>query len=190
VNKPNIKEVEKAVKTLIAWSGDDPSREGLLDTPKRVAESYKEFFRGHDDDVQKILGKTFDEVGNFSDFVLLKGIRFVSFCEHHILPIVGKVDVAYIPNGRVVGISKIARVVDAYAHRLQIQERLTAQIGDAIQKYLAPRGVAVFVGASHQCMTIRGVNKDDVQMDTYHYTGDFLNDKSLREHFVSCIKKK
>ncbi|MEQ9115190.1 MAG: GTP cyclohydrolase I FolE [Rickettsiales bacterium] len=190
MSRPTKEEAEKAVRTLIQWAGDDPYRSGLADTPRRVIESYKEFFKGHNDDVESILGKTFDDVKSFNDFIILKGIRFTSFCEHHILPIMGYVDVAYLPNKKVVGISKIARVVNAFSHRLQIQERFTSQIGDAIQKHLKPRGVAVYASANHQCMTIRGVNKDSVLMDTYHYTGKFTQDEKLRERFISSIIKK
>lgn len=189
-NKPTRKEAEEAVRTLLKWAGDDPNREGLKDTPQRVVDSYTEFFRGYEKDPSQILNKTFDEIEGFNDMVMLREIKFVSFCEHHILPITGYVDVAYLPDRKVVGISKIARIVDTFAHRLQIQEKFTAQIAKAIDKWLKPRGVAVSVIAHHQCMTMRGVNKDEVKIQTSHMTGAFHDDLQLKNQFLALITQK
>ena len=168
VKKPDVtlEEAMKAVETLIKWAGDDPQREGLIDTPKRVVKAYSEFFSGYKEDPREILSKTFDDVQGYNDFVLLKDIDLNSHCEHHMVPIIGKVHIAYLPNKNVVGISKIARVVDIFAKRLQTQETMTKQIADSIQKYLKPKGVAVYIEAFHQCMTTRGVNKPNVSTTT------------------------
>lgn len=184
---PSIEEVEEAVRTLIRWAGEDPLREGLLDTPSRVARSYKDFFDGYGADPHALLSRTFSEVEGFQDIVALRDIGFESHCEHHMVPIVGKVHIAYLPARRVVGISKLARVVDAYAHRLQIQERLTAQIGDAVAQVLQPRGVAVLIESSHHCMTTRGVHKDGAKMVTTHMLGAFQTDRELRSEFFRLI---
>lgn len=178
----------KAVETLIKWAGDDPEREGLKDTPKRVIKAYKEFFSGYDENPEEILSKTFDEVGGYDDFVLLKDIDLNSHCEHHMVPIIGKTHIAYIPNKNVVGISKIARVVDTFAKRLQTQETMTNQIANSIQKFLKPKGVAVYVEAFHQCMTTRGVNKPNVSTITCSLTGYFKK-KSFEEKFYHLINK-
>ena len=179
--KPNREEAEAAVKTLLAWAGDDPTREGLIDTPKRVAKAFDEYFGGYKQDPIDILSRTFREVEGYDDIVLLKDIRFESHCEHHMAPIVGKVHVAYLPSGRVVGISKMARIVNAFAKRLQVQEKLTAQISNAMEEALQPRGVAVYVEAEHHCMKTRGVHKDDVSMVTCKLTGLFKDDDEKRQ---------
>ena len=190
VKKPDVtlEEAMKAVETLIKWAGDDPQREGLIDTPKRVVKAYSEFFSGYKEDPREILSKTFDDVQGYNDFVLLKDIDLNSHCEHHMVPIIGKVHIAYLPNKNVVGISKIARVVDIFAKRLQTQETMTKQIADSIQKYLKPKGVAVYIEAFHQCMTTRGVNKPNVSTTTCTLTGSFKK-RELEEKFYLLIKK-
>jgi len=186
--KPTRKQAEEAVRTLISWAGDDPDREGLVDTPRRVVEAYQELFSGYGTDPETILERTFGEVENYDEVVVLSDIEFESYCEHHMLPIIGKVHVGYIPRERVVGISKIARVVDLYAHRLQIQEALTAQVANSIQKALNPKGVAVVVEATHHCMCLRGVHKSGVVMRTSHMTGLFRTDSRTRREFFHLIK--
>ena len=190
VKKPDVtlEEAMKAVETLIKWAGDDPQREGLIDTPKRVVKAYSEFFSGYKEDPREILSKTFDDVQGYNDFVLLKDIDLNSHCEHHMVPIIGKVHIAYLPSKNVVGISKIARVVDIFAKRLQTQETMTKQIADSIQKYLKPKGVAVYIEAFHQCMTTRGVNKPNVSTTTCTLTGYFKK-RELEEKFYLLIKK-
>ncbi|MEO0398390.1 MAG: GTP cyclohydrolase I FolE [Pseudomonadota bacterium] len=187
-SQPTRAEAEAAVRTLLRWAGDDPTREGLVDTPKRVVKAYEEWFVGYDEDPEDILARTFEEVEGYDDIVLLKNIRLESYCEHHIAPIIGEAHVAYLPSNRVVGISKLARVVDAYAKRLQVQEKLTAQISDAIEKTLNPRGVAVLISAEHQCMSTRGVNKRGVDTVTTRFTGEFLKNPALEERFLRLIK--
>ncbi|MGF1544707.1 MAG: GTP cyclohydrolase I FolE [Parvularculaceae bacterium] len=187
-SRPSRAEAEAAVRTLIRWAGDDPAREGLLDTPKRVAKAFEEWFDGYDQDPEEILSRTFEEVDGYDDIVLLKGVRLESYCEHHMAPIIGEAHVAYLPSNRVVGISKLARLVDAYSKRLQVQEKLTAQIANAIETALQPRGVAVLVSAEHQCMSTRGVHKHGVDTVTTRFTGAFLEDKSLEERFLRLIK--
>jgi len=172
-DRPTRAEAEAAVRTLIRWAGDDPTREGLVDTPKRVAKAYEEFFEGYHKDPAEILSKTFNEVAGYDDMVVLRGIKVESHCEHHMVPVRGTAHVAYMPNGSVVGISKLARIVEAYAKRLQTQETMTAQIADAIEKHLDPKGVAVVVDATHQCMTCRGVKHDDVYTITRQFRGCF-----------------
>lgn len=186
--RPSREEAEEAVRTLIRWAGEDHLREGLLDTPKRVVKSYEEFFGGYDKDPVEILARTFEEVEGYDEMVLLKGIDFVSHCEHHMVPIIGKASIAYLPDRRVVGISKLARVVEAYAKRLQIQEKMTAQIAKAIQEVLEPRGVAVVLEAQHQCMSTRGVCKSDVSMTTSQMLGEFRSNAETRREFLSLIK--
>ena len=159
ISKPSREEAMDAVRTMIAWAGDDPSREGLLETPKRVIKAYEEFFAGYDMDPDEILNKTFEEVAGYDEMIIIKDIRLESHCEHHMVPILGKAHLAYIPNNRVVGISKLARVVDVYGKRLQTQETMTAQIAESINRVLQPKGVAVVVDAGHQCMTTRGIHK-------------------------------
>ncbi len=186
-DRPTREEAETAVRTLLRWAGDDPEREGLLETPSRVAKAFGEWFGGYDEDPHAHLLKTFEEVEGYDEMVLLKDIRFESHCEHHLAPIIGKAHVAYLPQGRVVGISKLARVVDAYAKRLQVQEKMTAQIADCIEDVLQPRGVAVVIEAAHQCMTTRGVHRPGVSLVTSRMTGDFRNNPMTRREFLSII---
>jgi len=181
---PSREEAEEAVRVLIRWAGDDPSREGLLDTPARVVRSYKEFFAGYHDDPAEMLSRVFEEVEGYDDMIMLRDIRMVSHCEHHMVPIIGTATIAYLPNRRVVGISKLARVIDIFAKRLQTQETMTAQIAQTIQQVLEPRGVALLVDAAHQCMTTRGVQKEGVTMVTTRFTGIFEEDKDLCERFL------
>ena len=183
----SFEEAKKAVETLIKWAGDNPKREGLIDTPKRVVKAYQEFFSGYKIDPKEILSKTFDEVGGYDDLVLLKDIDLNSHCEHHMVPIIGKVHLAYLPVKRVVGISKLARVVDIYAKRLQTQETMTQQIGEIIHKTLKPKGVAVYIEAYHQCMTTRGVLKPDVSTVTTCFLGSFKNDIKFENKFINFI---
>ncbi len=185
--RPSQAEAEAAIRTLIRWTGDDPDREGLLDTPSRVARSYLEFYRGYDEDPVSMLERTFEEVEGYDEIVLLRDIRVESHCEHHMLPIIGRAHVAYLPHKRVVGISKLARVVDTYAHRLQIQEKLTAQIANTINEVLAPRGTAVIIEAAHECMTTRGVHKPGVTMVTSRMLGAFREDAATRRELLSMI---
>lgn len=186
-DRPTQAEAEAAVRTLIRWAGDDPDREGLVKTPKRVVKSYEEFFAGYDQDPEEILRTTFEETEGYDEMVVLKDITFHSHCEHHMVPIIGKAYVAYLPDKRVVGISKLARVVEAYAKRLQIQEKMTAQIANAINDVLKPRGVAVIVEAEHQCMTTRGVHKDGVAMVTSTMLGAFRDDALTRREFLAIV---
>lgn len=181
-------EAEKAVRTLLLWAGDDPDREGLVDTPDRVTRAYREFFRGYEEDPKDILARTFEETEGYDEMITLKNIEFESHCEHHMVPVIGKAHIGYIPNKRVVGISKLARVVDIYAKRLQIQEKLTSQIASAIEEVLQPKGVAVIIEAAHQCMTTRGVHKSGVTMQTSKMTGLFKSDKRTRSEFLTLIK--
>jgi GTP cyclohydrolase I len=185
--RPSREEAEAAVRTLIRWSGDDPAREGLLGTPDRVVRSYEEFFAGYDQDPRDMLQRTFEEVEGYDEVVALRDIRLVSHCEHHMVPIIGRVHVGYLPDKRVVGISKLARVVDAFALRLQIQEKLTAQIANTLQEVLQPRGVAVVIEAAHQCMTTRGVQKSDVTMVTSRMLGAFRDNGETRREFLTMI---
>ena len=187
IARPSREEAEAAVRTLIQWAGDDPDREGLVGTPDRVVRSYEEFFRGYDEDPREMLQRTFEEVEGYDEVVMLRDIRLESHCEHHMVPIIGKVHIGYLPDKRVVGISKLARVVDAYAYRLQIQEKLTAQIANTLQEVLQPRGVAVVIEAAHQCMTTRGVNKSDVAMVTSRMLGAFRDNGETRREFLTMI---
>lgn len=184
---PTREEAEAAIRTLLRWAGDDPNREGLLDTPARVARAYREFFVGYATDPFALLERTFEETDGYDEIVLLRDIRLESTCEHHMAPIIGRVHVAYLPHRRVVGISKLARVVDAYAKRLQIQEKLTAQIANTIQEVLQPRGVAVVVEAAHQCMTTRGVHKSGVTMVTSRMLGAFRDNPATRRELLAMI---
>ena len=186
-DKPGRAEAEMAVRTLIKWAGDDPDREGLRDTPARVVRSYEEFFNGYGASPKTILQRTFEETDGYDEIVLLRDIRFESHCEHHMAPIIGKVHIAYLPHHRVVGISKLARLVEIFAKRLQIQEKLTAQIANTIDEVLEPRGVAVVVEAAHQCMTTRGVNKPGALMVTSRMLGAFRDDPSTRREFLAMI---
>jgi GTP cyclohydrolase I len=185
--RPTAEEAEAAVRTLIRWAGDDPEREGLLDTPGRVVRSYRELFAGYDVDPRAYLERTFEEVGGYDELVILKDIRFVSFCEHHMLPVIGKAHVGYLPNDRVVGISKLARVVNGFARRLQIQEKMTAEIANAIQDILHPKGVGVVVEASHSCMTLRGVNSPGSSLITSHLIGAVRDDHRTRQEFLRLV---
>jgi GTP cyclohydrolase I len=186
-DRPTQEQAEAAIRTLIRWAGDDPEREGLADTPARVARSYIEFFRGYGEDPVALLERTFEEVEGYDEIVLLRDIRVESHCEHHMVPIVGRAHVAYLPHRRVVGISKLARVVDAYAHRLQIQEKLTAQIANTIQQVLQPLGTAVIIEAAHECMTTRGVHKTGVTMVTSRMLGAFRDDASTRRELLAMV---
>ena len=186
--RPTRAEAEEAVRTLLRWACDDPTREGLIDTPARVVKSYEEFFAGYHVDPQALLERTFEETDGYDEMVLLRDIRLESYCEHHMVPIVGRAHIAYLPHHRVVGISKLARVVEAYAKRLQIQEKLTAQIANTLNEVLQPRGVAVVIEAGHQCMTTRGVHKVGVSMVTSRMLGAFREDPSTRREFLSMIR--
>jgi len=185
--KPSREEAMKAVKTILAWAGDDPNREGLLETPKRVVKAYEEFCSGYDQDPDEVLSKTFEEVAGYDEMVIIKDIQLESMCEHHMAPIIGKAHVAYIPNKRVVGISKLARVVDVYAKRLQTQETMTAQIAGSIQRVLDPKGVGVVIDAAHQCMTTRGVHKTNATTITSQMLGVFRTDYRTRSEFMNLI---
>ncbi len=186
-DRPSKEEAEEAVRTLLRWAGDDPAREGLIDTPKRVIKAYREWFRGYDEDPEKMLQRTFGEVEGYSEMVLLRDIRYESYCEHHLAPIIGVAHVAYIPTERVVGISKLARVVDTYAKRLQVQEKMNQQIAQVLFDVLQPRGVAVVLEGEHHCMSTRGVHKPGVTMVTSTMLGDFRTDRELRKEFMDMI---
>ncbi len=185
--KPTREEAMQAVKTMLAWAGDDPTREGLLETPHRVVKAYEEFFAGYKEDSDAILNKTFEEVAGYDEMVIVKNVRLESHCEHHMVPILGKAHVAYIPNKRVVGISKLARVVDVYAKRLQTQETMTAQIAESIQRVLQPKGVGVVIDAGHQCMTTRGVHKPTATTITSQMLGVFRTDYRTRSEFMNLL---
>ena len=186
-NKPTREEAEEAVRTLICWTGDDPDREGLIETPKRVVKAYEEFFEGYNMDPEEVLTKTFEEVQGYDDAVIVRNIRVESHCEHHIVPILGVAHVGYIPNNRVVGISKLARVIEIFGKRLQTQETMTAQIADTIQRVLKPKGVAVVVDASHQCMTTRGIHKTESSTITSRMLGAFRDNPETRSEFMNLI---
>ena len=185
--KPTREEAEEAVKTLISWAGDNPNREGLIETPKRVVKSYEEFYSGYDQDPEEILSKVFEEVEGYDEIIIVKDIRLESHCEHHMVPILGKAHVAYIPDQRVVGISKLARVVDLYAKRLQTQETMTAQIADTIDRVLKPKGVAIVIDAAHQCMSSRGVHKTETSTVTSRMLGAFRENPKSRMEFMNLI---
>lgn len=187
-DSPTAAEAEEAVRTLIRWAGDDPAREGLVDTPARVTRSYRELFMGYDVDPRNYLERTFEQVGGYDQLVLLRDIRFVSFCEHHMLPVVGRAHVGYLPTDRVVGISKLARVVNGFARRLQIQEKLTAEIAHAIDEVLRPQGVGVVIEAEHSCMTLRGVNAPGSSLTSSHLLGVIRDDPRTREEFLSLTR--
>jgi len=186
-SRPTREEAETAVRTLIRWARDDPDREGLRDTPGRVVRAYEEFFAGYLQDPNEILARTFSEVGGYDEMVVMTDIRFESHCEHHMVPIIGKAHVGYLPDKRVVGISKLARLVEVYARRLQVQEKMTVQIADCLQKVLKPKGVAVVIEAAHQCMTTRGVHKPGVGLVTSRMVGAFRDDPSTRREFLAVI---
>jgi GTP cyclohydrolase IA len=185
--KPSRQEAEAAVRTLIRWAGDDPDREGLLATPARVVRAYEEWFAGYNDDPREYLKRTFEETGGYDEVVVLRDIRFESHCEHHIAPIIGRVHIGYIPRNRVVGISKLARLVEVFARRLQIQEKMTAEIASCLDAVLKPHGVAVVTEATHQCMTTRGVHKTGVSMVTSRMLGVFRDHAETRQEFLSAI---
>ena len=187
VERPSRAEAEAAVRILLTWAGDNPKREGLLDTPSRVVKAYEQWFRGYDEDPVAMLQRTFEEVEGYDEMVVLRDIRFESYCEHHMAPIIGKAHVAYVPTDRVVGISKLARVVDAFAKRLQVQEKMNAQIANTLMDVLKPRGVAVVLEAEHHCMSTRGVHKPGVSMVTSTMLGAFKTDRDLRRDFMSII---
>ena len=187
INRPTQKEAEEAVRVLLRWAGDDPSREGLLDTPKRVTKAFGEWFAGYEIDPNEILARTFEEVEGYDEMVVLRNVRFESHCEHHLAPIMGKAHVAYLPDRRVVGISKLARLVDAYGKRLQIQEKMTAQIAKTLNDVLQPKGVGVVIEASHGCMTTRGIHKSGLTMVTSQMIGAFREQSSTRREFLSAI---
>ncbi len=189
LNKPSREEAMEAVKTLISWAGDDPSREGLVDTPKRVVKAYEEFFAGYKKDPADVLGKTFEDVKGYDDIVFLRDINIETHCEHHMVPILGKAHVAYLPKNKVVGISKLARVVEIFAKRLQTQETMTMQIINTIDDTLEPYGSAIMIDAKHQCMTTRGINKPNVSTITTKFSGLFANDPELRNRFIQFTKE-
>ncbi len=186
--RPSREEAMDAVRTLIRWAGDDPAREGLLETPGRVVRSYEEYFSGYTEDPAEILSRTFEESEGYHDMVMLRDIDLESHCEHHMVPVIGKAHIAYVPTSRIVGISKLARVIEIFAKRLQTQETMTAQIGDTIQRVLEPLGVAILIEAEHQCMTTRGVHKPNVYTITSHFTGVFQSDPRMEQRFLSMVK--
>ena len=186
-NKPTKEEVKEAVKTLIKWAGDDPTREGLLETPNRVVKSYQDFFSGYDEDPREILSKKFREVEGYDEMIVLKDIRLESHCEHHMVPFIGKAHVGYLPNNKIVGLSKLARVVELFSKRLQIQEKLTAQIANAIDEILKPKGVGVIIEASHLCIATRGVRKETSRMVTSRMLGLFRDNSDTRKEFLNII---
>jgi GTP cyclohydrolase I len=188
VQRPSQEEAEAAVKTLLAWAGDNPDREGLLDTPKRVAKAFREYYRGYEEDPADVLARTFEDVGGYDDIVMLRDIEFNSHCEHHMAPFVGRAHVAYLPTKSVVGISKLARVVEIFARRLQTQETMTAQIANAIADALEPRGVAVMLEAVHTCMSMRGIGKRNVATITTQFTGEFKSNPVLQARFMELVR--
>jgi GTP cyclohydrolase I len=187
-DRPSQQEAEDAVRVLLRWAGDDPTREGLLDTPARVAKSYRELFAGYDMDPEDVLGRTFEEVAGYDDMVLVRDIPFYSHCEHHVVPIIGKAHIAYLPNGRVLGLSKIARVVEIFGRRLQTQEAMTAQIATAIDETLRPRGVAIMIEAEHMCMAMRGVQKQGSATLTTRFTGSYKVDPAEQARFMTLVR--
>lgn len=190
VSRPSREEAQKAVETLIRWAGDNPAREGLRDTPERVVSAYEEFFAGYAENPEDVLRKTFEDIEGYEDVVLLKNMRFESHCEHHIVPIIGIAHIAYLPNKRVVGLSKLARLLDVFAKRLQTQETMTVQIANVIEQVLQPRGVAVVIDAYHQCMTTRGVYKSESSTITRHFSGIYKTDMSARADLMQLLQHK
>ena len=188
IHRPRQADAEEAVRTLIAWAGDDPEREGLRDTPRRVVKAYREFFKGYEECPLEVLSRTFEDVAGYDDMVMLRDIEFNSHCEHHMVPFIGRAHVAYLPTDQVVGISKLARVVEVFARRLQTQETMTAQIALAIERRLDPQGVAVMVEAVHQCMSLRGVNKRNVSTITTKFTGEFKTNHALQSRFLDLVR--
>ena len=189
VKKPSNAEAEKAVRTLISFVGEDPNREGLLDTPKRVVKAYQDWYGGYNQDPKEVLNKTFSEIEGYDEIIMLKDIRVESHCEHHMAPFIGSAHVAYLPNKRVVGISKLARITRIFSKRMQVQEKLTAEIANCLQEVLKPRGVAVVIEAQHECMTTRGINEPGISMVTSQLLGKFRTDASTRKEFYSMIKQ-
>ena len=187
IQRPSRDQAEEAVRTLIRWAGDDPKREGLLGTPDRVVRAYREFFRGYDQEPNAILKRTFEETDGYDEMIVFKDMRFESHCEHHLAPIIGRAHIAYLPDRRVVGISKLARLIEVYSRRLQIQEKMTAQIANALDRVLQPKGAAVIVEATHHCMTTRGVHKPGVTMVTSRMLGAFRNDQATRREFLAMV---
>ena len=187
IERPSREEAEAAVRTLLRWTGDDPDREGLVDTPARVVRAYEEFFAGYETDPVELLARSFEETDGYDEMVVLRDIRLESHCEHHMVPIIGRAHIAYLPEGRVVGISKLARVLEVYAKRLQIQEKLTAQVANCINDVLKPKGVAVVIEAAHQCMTTRGIHKPGVTMVTSRMLGAFRDNPETRREFLAMI---
>ncbi len=185
--KPSREQAEEAIRTMLRWAGEDPTREGLLDTPRRVVDAYGDWFKGYEQDPKEYLNRTFEEVGGYDEMIILRDITFESHCEHHMAPIIGRAHVGYLPRGRVVGISKLARVVETYARRFQVQEKMTSQIARAISEVLDPLGVGVIVDASHQCMTTRGIHKTGVSMVTSKMLGSFRDNASTRAEFMQCL---
>jgi GTP cyclohydrolase I len=185
--RPGRKRVEEAIRTLLLWAGDDPRREGLVDTPRRVASAYEDWFKGYREDPVRYLKRTFEEVDGYDEMIVLRDIAFESHCEHHMAPIIGKAHVGYLPRNKVVGISKLARVVEAFARRFQVQEKMTAQIANCIEEVLKPKGVGVVIEAVHQCMTTRGIHKSDVSMVTSQMLGGFRKDARTRAEFLRMI---
>ena len=188
-NKVSDKEAEEAFRTILSWMGEDPNREGLLETPKRVVKAFKEYFKGYNEDPKKILDKTFGDVEGYDDMVVQKNISIQSHCEHHMAPIIGKAHVAYIPNERVVGLSKLARVVEVFSKRLQTQERLTMQIANTLMESLDAKGVAVTIDAAHQCMTMRGIKKENATTVTNYFLGQFKEDLSFQNRYLRFVSK-
>ena len=189
-DRPTREEAEEAVRTLIAWAGDDPTREGVIDTPRRVASAYGEFFAGYGQDPREVMNRTFKDVGGYDDIVLVRDIPFSSHCEHHRVPFVGKAHIAYLPHDGVVGLSKLARLVEVFARRLQTQENLTAQIVDALNETINPRGAAVMVEAEHMCMTMRGVRAHGVLTVTHRFSGVFAEDRNEQDRFYNLVGKR
>ena len=189
VKKPSNAEAEKAVRTLISFVGEDPNREGLLDTPKRVVKAYQDWYGGYNQDPKEVLNKTFSEIEGYDEIIMLKDIRVESHCEHHMAPFIGSAHVAYLPNKRVVGISKLARITRIFSKRMQVQEKLTAEIANCLQQVLKPRGVAVVIEAQHECMTTRGINEPGISMVTSQLLGKFRTDASTRKEFYSMIQQ-
>ena len=185
--RPSAEEAKEAVRTLIRWAGDDPSREGLLDTPQRVIEAYREFYAGYEEDPEAVLSRTFEEVAHYDEVVLLKNMDFESHCEHHMVPIIGRAHIAYLPDRKVVGLSKIARLLDVYAKRLQTQELMTSQIADTLERTLKPRGVAVIIDAAHECMSTRGVHKANSTTVTTQMRGIYKTDATARAELLRLI---
>ncbi|MCZ2328308.1 GTP cyclohydrolase I FolE [Bartonella sp. F02] len=187
--RPSLKEVEAAVRTLLLWIGENPNREGLLDTPSRVAKAYGDLFSGYNESVEEILGTVFEEVSGYNEPVIIKDIPFYSHCEHHMIPIVGKAHIAYLPDKKVVGLSKVARVVNVFSRRLQTQETMTAQVADALNKYLKPRGVAILIEAEHMCMVMRGVQKHGTTTITTSFRGYYEKNSVAQSHFMTMIRR-